>query len=569
MEILSPDARISLREINEDTVRAICLLSDTLSESHRRMVAPNAISIAEAHFSQHAWFRAIYADEYPVGFAMLYIGPGDPPEDDRTIYYLWRFMIGNEYQGMGYGRRALEAIIEIVKEWGAGELRLSCGEGEGSPEEFYRRLGFERDGLMYDDEVGMRMTFEGAAKRAHDGQLLHFKDPDRREFEAEILEQFPVEEGRFGIILNRTYFYPTGGGQEHDEGFLGTRRVVDVCKDEERGVTIHVVDGELPSGPVQGVIDSERRRRHMQHHTAQHLLSECFVAVSGLETVSANINGDSPSTLDLNGSEPSWETIREIEAVANRIIWEDREVKTYFASPDRLDRIPLRKPPKVSQDIRIVEIDGLDWSACGGTHVKRTGQIGVIKILRVEKVKEKTRIHFVAGERAFEHYQSTAEVAAGLAADLSVGLTDLPAAVGRMSEQIKALQRELSRLRKEALAVAASRIYAAAEVVNGRHVIVEELKGYGMNELRALGRELQGYPAAAAALASADEGRVSLVVACADEAGLNATDILKQALARIAGRGGGDATLAQGGAAGEADELFDLLAEARRLIGSS
>jgi diamine N-acetyltransferase len=145
---VNPEATVSLREITEETVVEICRLSDTLTEPQDHMVAPNALSIAQAHFSQYAWFRAIYADETPVGFIML----SDDPDEQE--YFLWRLMVAKPQQGKGFGRRAVELLIEHVKTRpGAKELLTSCGQGEGSPEDFYRRLGFKRNGKMVGDEV--------------------------------------------------------------------------------------------------------------------------------------------------------------------------------------------------------------------------------------------------------------------------------------------------------------------------------------------------------------------------------------------------------------------------------
>jgi len=146
---------ITLREVTAETVREICRLSDTLTAPQNRMVAPNAVSIAEAHFSKYAWFRAVYAGEKPVGFVMLYIGPDDEATTDEPIYYLWRYMLAAPEQGKGYGRKSMALIFDEVRSRGGKELFLSCGEGEGSPEGFYRKLGFERTGRMNDDEVEM------------------------------------------------------------------------------------------------------------------------------------------------------------------------------------------------------------------------------------------------------------------------------------------------------------------------------------------------------------------------------------------------------------------------------
>lgn len=153
-----PDAEVTLREITEETVRDICRLSDTLTPPRKYMVAPNAVSIAQAYFEPKAWFRAIYADETPVGFIMLYDDPEGEPPDHEPVYFLWRFMIAGPHHGKGFGRRAIELLIEYVKTRpGAEALEVSCGEGPGSPEAFYRKLGFQRSGRMYGDEVGLSL----------------------------------------------------------------------------------------------------------------------------------------------------------------------------------------------------------------------------------------------------------------------------------------------------------------------------------------------------------------------------------------------------------------------------
>ena len=153
------DSVVTLREIAADTLSPILRLSKTLSDLQQTHVADNAVSIAQAHFSEHAWFRAIYADETPVGFIMVYIGPDDEqvtqPMGTPTVWFLWRFMIGGAYQKMGYGRRALEILFDIVREQGGKELLVSCHEGPDGPEGFYRRLGFTPNGKYYDEELGM------------------------------------------------------------------------------------------------------------------------------------------------------------------------------------------------------------------------------------------------------------------------------------------------------------------------------------------------------------------------------------------------------------------------------
>jgi len=356
--------------------------------------------------------------------------------------------------------------------------------------------------------------------------------------------------------------------------------VLDVFKDEERGINIHVVDREpatglvAAAGLVSAAIDRPRRLRHMQHHTAQHLLSHCCVQVLGLETISANINGDSPSTLDLDGSEPGKDALLRVETLANEIITEDRPVRTYFVAPERLHTLSLRKPAKVSEDIRIVEIDGLDYSACGGTHVARTGSIGVVKILRTERVKDKTRLHFLAGSRAVEYFQLLHDTTSRLAALMSIHPQELTAAVQRQADQLKSTQRELGRLQAEMIVAEAFRLYAQAEVYNNRRLIIESFSGRPMNDLRALAKELRMQPGAVAVLASQETGSkpdqpVQVVVGCAADAGLKAHELLQLLLAQINGKGGGDASLAQGGGLATAGQIHELLVTARMNLTNS
>ncbi|MEN6369050.1 MAG: GNAT family N-acetyltransferase [Thermotogota bacterium] len=148
---VGPRAVVTLREVTADTVRAICKLSDTLLEHQKRMVASNAVSIAQAYFEPRAWFRAIYAEDTPVGFVMLY----DDPEKPHC--YLWRFMIGGPYQKQGFGRQAIDLILDRARSRpNATEMTLSYVPIEGNPEPFYRRMGFEPTGEIEEGEVVMR-----------------------------------------------------------------------------------------------------------------------------------------------------------------------------------------------------------------------------------------------------------------------------------------------------------------------------------------------------------------------------------------------------------------------------
>lgn len=389
---------------------------------------------------------------------------------------------------------------------------------------------------------------------------LYYDDSLTFEFDATVVESLTLADGRLGVILDRSYFYPTGGGQEHDTGSLGEARVLDVFKQDEPARLVHVVDRPLPLGPLSAKINAERRLRHMQHHTAQHLLTQCFVHLFGLDTLSANINGYSPSTLDLPVQSLLPEQLVQAENLANQFIYENRIVRSYFVTPEQLDRLPLRRAPKVSEDIRIVEIDGFDFTPCGGTHCNATGQIGVIKIVKTEKQSERTRLHFIAGWQALELYQASYETVSSLAAGLSVGQRDLVETVSRLNEQLQKAQKELQALQFERLGWEAGRLAEAAETIRGSRVVLAVFTERPASELRALGAELARHPGLISVLATVDGQKLALLAACGERTGLVARELLAKLLAPFGGRGGGDARLAQGGGSmGEAGEVERLL----------
>lgn len=390
-------------------------------------------------------------------------------------------------------------------------------------------------------------------------QLLYLEDPDQLEFDANITQKLPLPDGRVGLILDHTYFYPTGGGQEFDTGMLGPAQVVEVYKHGDEPQLVHVVDRDPGPGPVHASIHPERRLRHMQHHSAQHLLTQCFVRLLDLETVSANINGYTPSALDLVGKEVSGALVRKadlerVEDLANAVIYENRDVKAYFVTSEEIQRLPLRKPPSVNENIRIIEIDGYDYSACGGTHVHKTGSIGVIKILKAERQNEKTRIHFIAGLQAVEYFRKYYDLLTSLSGQMSVHPQELGQVVQRQAEQLRTAQRELQLLRQEKLVLEAQQLAQSSQAVGSHRLALVFFENRPIPELRALADELRKMAGMVALLSAYDGQKISLVVACAEDSGISANDLLKQHLQIISGRGSGDARIAQGGGAASADQ---------------
>ena len=378
-------------------------------------------------------------------------------------------------------------------------------------------------------------------------QLLYQEDPTKLEFEASVVEILTLPNSRKGVVLDKTYFYPTGGGQEYDTGQIGSARVVEVYEDEGHSNLVHVVEGEVNLGLVQAHIDAERRLRHMQHHTAQHLLTQCLLRQTGLETVSANINGYSPSTLDIVGMQINKSDLEQAELLANRIIYEDRIVKTYVVSPMVLISIPLRRPPKVTENIRIVEIDRYDYSPCGGTHVLHTGSIGLVKVLKAERQNDRLRIYFIAGLQAMEVFSQMYDTFSSLANQMTISWQDIPEVVSKQADQLSTIQKDFQALQQASIRYEAHELVVKAEEYTGIRLLRASFEGRPVNELRMMAEELKQIPDLVAFLATYDGLKLSLVVSCGEASGRDARQLLSLQLAIFNGRGGGDAKLAQGG----------------------
>ncbi|MBI5034887.1 MAG: hypothetical protein HZB51_30550 [Chloroflexi bacterium] len=393
-------------------------------------------------------------------------------------------------------------------------------------------------------------------------ELAYQTDPFRWEFDAEIIEKTTLPDGRSGVVLPKTFFYPTGGGQEHDTGTLGDALVTDVLIDDA-GTVVHVVDRDIMATTVHAKIDGGRRLAFMQHHSGQHLLSQAIVEALKLDTVSANINIDNPSTIDLET--PLDLDVTPAENLANQILYCDLAIKSYFVDQAQIHTVSLRRPPKVSGQIRIVEIDGFDYSACGGTHCARTGMIGIVKVLRTERRAERLRIHFVCGERALKYFQSYQNIVTTVARQFDTGAEGIVQAVEKQKASTISMQKELEELRELKLILQAQQLVAQAENLESIKLITAAFRNRSPQDLRALAGQLQNEPSVVALLASYDGNKLSLVVSSADTH-IRANDLIRKILAEIGGRGGGDAKLAQGGGAASEAQFAALFAKTKEYL---
>ena len=402
-------------------------------------------------------------------------------------------------------------------------------------------------------------------------QFLYLSEPLTLTFESEVQEQLKLPDGRLGVILNQTYFYPTGGGQAHDTGTLGNARVEEVIKSEDGESVIHILNKHPGNGIIKASIDQERRIRHMQHHTAQHLLSGCFQQAFDLETLSSSINGYEPTTIDLPDRELSRDDLDSIEEMSNQIVYKNRVVKSYFVPAAQIHEVPLRRPPKVDGDIRIVEIDGFDYSACGATHCPQTGMIGAIKIIRTERINQKTRIHFVAGIQAMSYFRQYQQIATSLAAAFSTHPSEVVELINKQSAQLHSAEKELSQLRQANNAIEAQQMLANAQRIGERRVLLKTFENRPVSEMRALSNQLKEQVDLISLLATFDGAKIVLVATCGSQTNLSARELLNQQLATIHGRGGGDDRIAQGGGNATREqftEFFEHTLDLFKLTGS-
>jgi alanyl-tRNA synthetase len=389
---------------------------------------------------------------------------------------------------------------------------------------------------------------------------LYYDEPYLASFDASVTA-CASREGRFAVRLDRTAFYPSSGGQPFDTGTLGGARVLDVV-DEDDDV-VHVVDRSFDVGAsVSGAIDWPRRFDHMQQHTGQHVLSAAFDRLLGVRTESFHL-GVAAATIDLH-REVTSDEIRAAEDEANRIVWEDRPVAIRFVTAAEAASLPLRKEPARAGLLRLIEVEEFDVSACGGTHVARTGAVGIVAVSGWEKLRGGTRVEFLCGRRTLARVREWRDALSAATRHLSVTAPDLAPAIDRLQADARAQQRTLRAL-QEQLAVHEARALVARGVPGRTGIaMVEALEGWDAASLKTLAvAAVAEAPGAAAVLFSRTTPAV-VVVARGNESPIDAAAVLKTLLARFGGKGGGKPEVAQGG--GLAAEPAALVAEARRLL---
>jgi alanyl-tRNA synthetase len=380
---------------------------------------------------------------------------------------------------------------------------------------------------------------------------LYYTDAYRTTFASTVVDR--SDDGT-RVYLDDTAFYPTSGGQPHDLGTLGGVPIVDVVDEGDR--IAHVLAKPLDSGQsVGGSIDWQRRYDHMQQHTGQHLLSAVFEDLFGQHTVSVHFGADS-STLDLDSELVTYQQLLAVEARANQIVAEARPVSVTFE--DASSAGGLRKASDREGTLRIVSIEGIDRSACGGTHVRSTAEIGAVLVRGTEKIRKATRVEFVCGERAIRRARRDYESLAKIATSLSASLDDAAALVGGQAERLKEGDAARKKLEKELATYRARELYdAAVPAADGVRTIVVR-NATTMDDVRALAQSAFALPRVVVVATVASPP--SVLVASSEDSGVDAGRVIKERLAAVGGRGGGSPRLAQGSVPSTA--VLDAIVEA-------
>src|SRR6266851_5295896 len=402
---------------------------------------------------------------------------------------------------------------------------------------------------------------------------LYYHDSFLYDFDAEV--RSVLESPRPALILDRTAFYPTSGGQIHDTGSItraensGAKVRVTEVVDTEDGHVVHYLEAPLkdikPGSRIRGEIDSARRRDHMQQHSAQHVLSAAFVRLFDMPTVSFHMAEDYCS-IDLDTPSLTQSQIESAERLANEIVLENRPVDIRFTTRDEAVALGLRKlPPSERDQLRLIDIHDFDLTACGGTHVAHTGEIAGVLLRKSEKVRHGYRIEFVAGLRAVATARRDFSALTETAALFSANIYDVPQQARKALDEIKSLRKQREQSQEDLAAAQATALLAEVPEKNGRKLVVRTFSDRDLNFLKLLAQKLTRQSSAAIALLATSSPQPALVFAQSAGQPYDMAALLKQTMTRLGGRGGGSKDLAQGGVP-KSEGLADALAEAAQTL---
>ncbi len=392
-------------------------------------------------------------------------------------------------------------------------------------------------------------------------QKLYYFDSYLTEFQANIIETLPYQD-KYAIIMDETYFYPESGGQPSDIGTINNVRISYVIEKDNK--ILHIADNKLGLGTASCKIDWDTRFYNMQQHSGQHILSACFYKLYQGESSSFHIGKDTVTIeIDIESFDASM--AEHIEEMANCMIYNNHLVSTDIIDKDKLTLLPLRKQPKVTSNIRIVDIEGCDCSPCGGTHVKATGEIGIIKIKRWEKLKNSYKFEFICGRSALKDYSYKNAVINKLGTYLSTSEQDIEKAFLKFTEDYKGLQKQVSQLRNELVSYDAHSLMEHSIEIGDLKVISKVFENRDFNEIKLIAQIIVSDASHIALLATSNEAS-QLIFTRSDNTEIDMNKLLKSILPKINGKGGGSSKAAQGGGKGDIQAALDFAIESLKVL---
>jgi len=380
-------------------------------------------------------------------------------------------------------------------------------------------------------------------------EKLFYTDPYEHIFTARVLYVTDTN-SCCDVVLDRTLFFPEGGGQPSDAGEINGIAVVNVR--EENGVVIHTVKGMLPKGEaVHGNVSWERRFDHMQQHTGQHILSQAFLKIYGAKTIGFHL-GSNFITIDLDREIIDREKLSQAEHLANNIVFENRKVRIRDMSRDKTASLHLRKPPPDEDSIRVVEIENFDVSACCGTHVSATGEVGPVKIVKSERYKGGARISFVCGNRALNYFTHVSNIVQDISLSLNTGYNELVHKISNLDQEYRSLKRRLKHTEARLLDYMADAILSDLSKDKEINVIDVFDEAVSTESLRMLVQKLIKKPGVIV-VAGAQNDKSHVVMASSKDIDIDLKKWFNRLLAKIDGKGGGSSTFMQGSGGAKSD----------------
>lgn len=397
---------------------------------------------------------------------------------------------------------------------------------------------------------------------------LYWDDSRLTEFTAHVLECY-TRDNQTIVVLDQTAFYPLGGGQPCDTGTINSARIIDVTPSEDGAIHHHLEAGSdfLLGQKVIGRIDAARRRELTQQHTGQHILSQAFFQLFGAETRGFRIT-DQVSEIDLAldySPDLILSAIRQAEALSNRIVFDNRAIRTHLVATEEAAQMPLRKESFITDCVRVVEIEDFDWSACGGTHATQTGEVGLIVVKGWARAKKMLRLEFLCGVRALDDYRLTNTTTETIARKFSISRNDAVEAVERLIEENKQLQRRNRQLSEIAAKAEAVAILADEELQNGPCILTKVFDDRSFDELKVLAHQLVKTEGVVALLAVKEPDTARLVFARDANMQIDMGALLREVCQRLGGKGGGTPDFAQGSIASVVELEKELKVTAQRL----